>query len=279
MSKNNRTRFESIKKDILKGFKRIYWFSYTFFKYYFFTYKFRLFIKRINKFEISILLPTRERSKKFERFLKSLVLTCNDLSRIELLLLIDEDDKEINDYKNIIKKNSFSKLNIKLLIKNLATHAKRNNYLAKISNGNIIFPVNDDMIFVSLNWDTNIDKEFSKLNMNKPYSLWIRSNIKYSYLHCDYPIINKSWYEKLGYVGSENFNFWYLDTWICDLGFRSGKFIITPNIKVDQLSANRIDQEIDQTHLRNINSDKGEKDFKIWKNTVEERKRDSKLLQ
>ena len=39
------------------------------------------------------------------------------------------------------------------------------------------------------------------------------------------------------------------------------------------------DQEIDQTHLRNINSDKGEKDFKIWKNTVEERKRDSKLLQ
>ena len=55
--------------------------------------------------------------------------------------------------------------------------------------------------------------------------------------------------------------------------------IITPNIKVDQLSANRIDQEIDQTHLRNINSDKGEKDFKIWKNTVEERKRDSKLLQ
>ena len=36
MSKNNRTRFESIKKDILKGFKRIYWFSYTFFKVLFF---------------------------------------------------------------------------------------------------------------------------------------------------------------------------------------------------------------------------------------------------
>ena len=61
--------------------------------------------------------------------------------------------------------------------------------------------------------------------------------------------------------------------------FDDGKFIITPNIKVDQLSANRLDQEIDQTHLRNINSDKGEKDLQIWKNTVEERKRDSKLLE
>ena len=43
----------------------------------------------------------------------------------------------------------------------MPSHAKRNNYLAKLSTGNIIFPVNDDMIFVSLNWDTNIDKEFS----------------------------------------------------------------------------------------------------------------------
>ena len=64
MAKNSRTRLESIKKDILKGFKRIYWFSYTFIKYYFFTIKFRLFNKKINKFKISILLPTRERSKK-----------------------------------------------------------------------------------------------------------------------------------------------------------------------------------------------------------------------
>ena len=246
-------------------------------KVLFFTYKFRLFIKRINKFEISILLPTRERSKKFERFLNSLVLTCNDLSRIELLLLIDEDDKEINDYKNIIKKY-FRKLNIKLLIKNLATHAIRNNYLAKKCSGEIIFPINDDMIFVSNNWDIKIDQEFSKLNMKNPFCLWIKSNIKYQYLHCDYPIINRSWYEKLKYVGSENFNFWYLDTWICDLSMRSGLYLVTPNIIVDQLSANRIKTEVDNTHLRNINSSKGEKDLKIWHKTKKERILHSKFL-
>jgi len=276
--KKKRSIYQSIKKDIVKGIKRIYWFNYTLIKYYFLTIKFKFLKKKINKFKISILLPTRERSKKFDRLLKSLISTCSDQSRIEILLLIDEDDSELELYKEILKKNIFNKITFKLFIKNLETHAIRNNFLVKGSSGEIIFPINDDMIFVTNDWDNVIDKEFSKINNDYPYCLWIRSNIKYRYLHCDYPIINKSWYKRLGYVGSENFNFWYLDTWICDLSFRSGKFIASPDIKVDQLSANRIEKEIDETHLRNINSDKGDKDFDIWNNTKEERVKDAKLL-
>ncbi len=276
--KKKRSIYQSIKKDIVKGIKRIYWFNYTLIKYYFLTIKFKILKKKVNKFKISILLPTRERSKKFDRLLKSLISTCSDQSRIEILLLIDEDDSELNIYKEILKKNIFNKITFKLFIKNLQTHAIRNNFLVKDSSGEIIFPINDDMIFVTNDWDNVIDKEFSKINNDYPYCLWIRSNIKYRYLHCDYPIINKSWYKRLGYVGSENFNFWYLDTWICDLSFRSGKFIASPYIKVDQLSANRIENEIDETHLRNINSDKGDKDFDIWNNTKEERVKDAKLL-
>ena len=276
--KKKRSIYQSIKKDIVKGIKRIYWFNYTLIKYYFLTIKFKILKKKVNKFKISILLPTRERSKKFDRLLKSLISTCSDQSRIEILLLIDEDDSELNIYKEILKKNIFNKITFKLFIKNLQTHAIRNNFLVKASSGEIIFPINDDMIFVTNDWDNVIDKEFSKINNDYPYCLWIRSNIKYRYLHCDYPIINKSWYKRLGYVGSENFNFWYLDTWICDLSFRSGKFIASPYIKVDQLSANRIENEIDETHLRNINSDKGDKDFDIWNNTKEERVKDAKLL-
>ena len=181
-------------------------------------------------------------------------------------------------YKDIINKDDFKPLKFNLIIKNLKTHAIRNNYLAKLSQGDIIFPINDDMIFITEKWDSVIDIEFSKIDMVNPFCLWIKSNIKYRYLHCDYPIINKSWYKRLGYVGSENFNFWYLDTWICDLSMRSGKYIVTPSIKVDQLSANRIKDEIDETHLRNINSDKEEKDYNIWNQTKDERLKHAKLL-
>ncbi len=276
--KEKKSIYQSIKKDFFKGFKRLYFYTYTISKYYYLSLKFRYSKKKIKKYKISILLPTRERSKKFNRMLNTLINTCNDISRIEILLLIDEDDKEKNLYKQILQEKIYEKLNIKIIIKDLKTHAIRNNFLAKMCNGEIIFPINDDMIFVSKKWDEVIDKEFSKNDQNHPFCLWIKSNVKYRYLHCDYPIINREWYNRLGYVGSENFNFWYLDTWICDLSILSGRYIATPDITVDQLSANRFQKEIDDTHLRNINSDIGNKDLRIWNETKKERLDHSKLL-
>lgn len=278
MNKKKRTISQSIKKDILKGFKRIYFYLYTSIKYYLISTKAYFLRKNKQKFKISLLLPTRERAKKFERLLISLIDTCEDKKRIEILLLLDEDDKEILEYENIINKDIFKPIKFSVITKNLNTHAIRNNYLASLSSGDIIFPINDDMIFISNKWDDQIDSEFSKIDMRNPFCVWIKSNIKYRYLHCDYPIVNKSWYKKLGYIGSENFNFWYLDTWICDLSIRSGLYLITPNIVVDQLSANRLKGEVDETYLRNINSDKEEKDNKIWDQTKDERIKHAKQL-
>ncbi len=278
MNKKKRTISQSIKKDILKGFKRIYFYLYTTIKYYLISTKAYFLRKNKQKFKISLLLPTRERAKKFERLLISLIDTCEDKKRIEILLLLDEDDKEISEYENIINKDIFKPIKFSVITKNLNTHAIRNNYLASLSSGDIIFPINDDMIFISNKWDDQIDSEFSKIDMRNPFCVWIKSNIKYRYLHCDYPIVNKSWYKKLGYIGSENFNFWYLDTWICDLSIRSGLYLITPNIVVDQLSANRLKGEVDETYLRNINSDKEEKDNKIWDQTKDERIKHAKQL-
>ena len=222
-----------------------------------------------------MLCPTRERSLKFNRLLKSLKDNCFDLSRIELLLLLDENDKEIDRYKKIILDKNFK---ISLFIKNLRTHAERNNFLASKSTGKIIFPINDDMIFVSKNWDLKIDEEFSKIDSSIPYCLWIDSGKKYRYLHCDFPIINKLWYERLGYVGSEHFNFWYLDTWICDLSFKSGKFIVSDKIAVSQYSANTYENEVDNTYLKNIKDNIPGKDYQIWKNTDNDRYKDAKKL-
>jgi len=278
MIKKKRTILQSIKKDILKGFKRFYFFLYTILKYNLISIKAFIFKKEIQTFKISLLLPTRERSKKFERLLISLVKTCKNLSRIEILLLLDEDDKEILEYKNIMNKDAFKSLKFSLITKDLKTHAIRNNHLAKLSKGDIIFPIGDDMIFITEKWDRLIDIEFSKIDMLNPFCLWIKSNIKYRYLHCDYPIVNKSWYRRLGYVGSEYFNFWYFDTWICDLSMRSGQYIATPKIKVDQLSANRFKNEVDETYLRNINTDKEEKDYIIWNQTKDLRIKHSRLL-
>ena len=268
--------YQSIKKDIRKGIRRLFWFFYTNIKYKFLTINFND-KKNLKEFKISILLPTRERSIKFKRMLDSLIRTCKNIYRIELLILLDEDDREFNKYEEIIKDAKYKNLKSKIYIINLPSHAKRNNYLATKSTGEILFPFNDDVIFMSQNWDIEIDLEFSKIK-NRPYSLWINSGQKYLYLHSDFPVVNRIWYEKLGYVGSEFFNFWYLDTWICDLGLRSKKFLISKKIKLYQYSANTINEEVDSTHLKNIKNDIPKKDEIIWLETENERKKDAKLL-
>jgi len=275
--KKKRSIYESLNKDFKKGIKRFFWFSYTTIKYSILSLMFYLYKKKISSYKISLLLPTRERSQKFERMLNSLILTSFNKSRLEILLLLDENEPEINSYKKIVENNS-QKINIKIIIQNLSTHALRNNYLASKSNGDILFPINDDLIFISKNWDNYLDLEFSKININKPNCLWIDSGKKYNYLHTDFPIINRSWYERLGYVGSEYFNFWYLDAWICDLSFKSKKFLVSRKIKVNQLSADTFQNECDNTFLKNKRNGIPEKDFVIWKNTESKRKLDAKKL-
>ena len=110
MIKKKRTIFQSIKKDISKGLKRIFYFVFTKIKYHYITAKACFFKKEKKKFKISLLLPTRERSKKFERLLTSLVETCQDIYRIEMkkkdyihyalsILLAEKNLKKIKDIK------------------------------------------------------------------------------------------------------------------------------------------------------------------------------------
>ena len=275
--KPKKTLYQSIKKDLIKGLRRSYWFSYTKTKYFIFSL-IKFFKKKQNtKLLISLLLPTRERSKKFIRLLNSINETCLFKERLNLLLLIDEDDKEIDLYKKIIKFSEYKNLNIKIYIKSLETHAQRNNFLARKSLDKIIFPINDDIIFKTTAWDTVIDNEFSKFG-NQPYCLWVNSGLKYNYLHCDFPIINREWFNRLGYVGSEFFRFWFLDSWICDLSLRSKKFLITNKIKIFQFSAHTIKNEVDETHLKNLKNDIPTDDLNTWNNTVKYRITDSKKL-
>ena len=191
--------------------------------------------------------------------------------------MVDKNDPEINKYFDLIK-DFKKKLDIKIYFENFTTHAIRNNFLAKKSSGEIIFPANDDMVFLTDGWDNLLDIEFSKNLKNEPFCVWVNSGNKYPYLFCHFPIINRFWYETLGYVGCELFNFWYLDTWICDLAKRSNQFIFANKIKFKEFNAQANKDELDNTYLRNIADNKMVKDIEIWENSVSERIKDANKL-
>ena len=277
VSKNKKNILKSIIKELKTTSKKIYWkFSFNI-SYFYKSSIFSILKKDIKINKISILIPTRERALKFERFISSIIENTQNIKRCEILVLIDDDDPEKNNYLKLIDELK-KKVDIKMYNQNLNTHAKRNNFLAKVSSGQILFPANDDMIFVTKNWDYLLDVEFSKNSKNKPFCVWVNSGNKYPYLFCHFPIINRVWYNTLGYVGCELFNFWYLDTWICDLAKRSNQFIYSSKIKFKEFNAQSNIEELDNTYLRNISDNKLEKDIEIWEKSIYQRINEAKKL-
>ena len=95
-------------------------------------------------------------------------INTNNLERIQVLILIDENEINKQDYISYI--NSLSnEMNIKLFIKNEKTHNLRNNFLANKVFSDLYFPLNDDVIFTMKGWDSYIDEIASIIPHNKPF--------------------------------------------------------------------------------------------------------------
>tara|TARA_B100001540_G_scaffold314750_1_gene340373 strand:- start:98 stop:940 length:843 start_codon:yes stop_codon:yes gene_type:complete len=276
--KHNRNKLQSLVKDIKKGFSRLYWFSYTFLKYYYFNLKFKLKKKKIINYGISVLVPTKNRSLKFKRMIETLINKKSKDFDIELLILFDENESEISSYLKTIE--IYKKyIDISFFHKNFVRNSERINFLATKSKHQIILLINDDLNFCLENWNKVICKEFSKINMKKPFSLWLATDdVKYKYFHSNFPVINKTWHDKLGYHSpSKYFQHWWSDNWICDLGKKSGKFLISKEIFFTHYNKFQKNQ-LDSLYVENENKRNGKKDYDNWLKLNSVRKTDAKKL-
>ena len=278
IKKSNRSFYESLLKDLLKGFNRLYWFLKTYIKYHLLTIKYFLLGNKIKKHKISLLLPTKLRSIKFKNLVSSLLDKTSNDYEIELLILLDENEEQLNDYLKII--NSIKNFKISYYLKNFSTNLQRINFLAEKSNFDLILAINDDIEFTLSDWNKRVAIEFSKINMDKPFSLWLRSDdVKYKYFHSNFPVINRSWYKKLSYHSPEKyFSHWWADNWICDLGKKSGKFLITHEIFIKHFNQFHLVNQKDKTYLDNQKKRNGEIDLENWNKYNYIRKDDANLL-
>ena len=226
LKKNKKTLFKSVSKELGVFFKKIYWFFYTNLKYYLRTYVVNQ--KREVDNNISLIMITKNRSKIFEETLNLIESNTNNLNKLQILALIDEDEIESKKYHEIVKKK-ITKLNIKLIVKNIKKNTSKINYLSKISSGDLLFACTDDMHLVK-NWDIFVNYEANKFKIDEPFCIWIKEiGFKYPYLHSNALIINKTWFEKCQFYLSEYFFHYYADNWLCDICRGSGKFIISKN--------------------------------------------------
>lgn len=95
---------------------------------------------------ISVILPTRKRTNQLALFLDSLVKHCVAVDKVEVVLLVDDDDLESIDFVY----NKISCVKIITSRQNMGAY----NYIgAQRSTGDVIFLANDDVEVQTHGWD------------------------------------------------------------------------------------------------------------------------------
>ena len=148
--------------------------------------------------KISILLPTRENTSYLEKAINSILDKSHNSNEIEILLAINNNDIETI---NFLGKLNLSKINYKHILveegEGYFDAASRLNKLAEISEGDILFSFNDDMIMKTDNWDKILRNRVNELPVDKIFTLYPAHNQKNDNWPIA-PIITREWYNVIG---------------------------------------------------------------------------------
>lgn len=99
--------------------------------------------------KISLLLPTRGRLALVQRFFNSVIDTASDLSRIEIILCVDDDDVDSHTIDH-------EKLRITRIIGPRSSMGAYNSTCYRAATGDIMVLVNDDLIMGTKGWDDKL---------------------------------------------------------------------------------------------------------------------------
>ena len=189
--------------------------------------------------KFSILICTRNRVALLLKALKSISKNTKNKKLIEVLIAIDEDDKNSILF---IKKNK-KKFNflIKSIIckkgKGYRENPKRLKKLINISSGQFFIYFADDMTIDTKNWDINLDKKIKSLPKDQLYLLTTKHNQgNKNWPLCQ--IISQKWYK----ITKKFANCYETDTELMIISSNIMRYYICENIKIVHNQISRKDE-------------------------------------
>ena len=236
-------------------------------------------IEQDNKIKISILTPSRSRPSRLKTFILSVFKTSFLPERLEFLNYIDDDDPDIQLYKETeeeIRKISHNKIVFKNFYQKPMSVSRSWNILASNCTGDIMIMGNDDLIYQTQNWDKILIEETRKFK-DEIYLMWFDDGVK-KHNHANFPIISRKWYETLGYFTPGCFNFGFNDTWLFELGLNVKRAHYIDTVKISHNTFKQDKTLWDSTYARNRTKERGnlyEKDREVWLNTHFDRVRET----
>ena len=231
--------------------------------------------------KISLICPTRERTKMLDRLVKNIfnkgTSNLNDEGHFELLLIVDNDDSKTKDfYPKKLKKYA----TIKLISRERSTFFNRDymTFGAQNSSGDLIWGIGDDMEIVTDNWDQILINKiniFEKLVsdgvLSNNFYGWSRYDFAYlinidcgdgdfqidKFCRCSFPIITREAFQKLNFFTPPEWKFWGADYGLGEIYRKCGRVFSMHELKVVHWShKNNNKKYIREKDIINSNSQK-----------------------
>jgi hypothetical protein len=205
--------------------------------------------------QLSVLCPTRGRSRWLAALLRSMDRTAYAGGRVEVLCYVDADDPDLTRYRELFEQAGrwFPRLGSCRMICGEPVGVPRAwNELAAAAHGDYLLMANDDQLYIDYGWDLALDQAITRLAGAHPdevLCLYFESG-QYGQDAPDFPIISRPWYEQLGYYAPTMFQQWAAEKWIFDIAGRIGRVFPVPGVFVEHRHYQDYKAPFDATYQR-----------------------------
>lgn len=208
--------------------------------------------------KISLILPYRDQYALLAQLIDSIMVTTADLSSIEMVLAVDNDDE-------VMKKNSgiYERIYpfMKFHFTEKSDHFVRDyfNFAASRATGRYIICINADSIFKTKDWDTFVYEAMdraSKTDGDDIHLGLIRDGINRHHEDPLYPnftswvTVSKQSVDSLGYLYYEKYKMWGVDHFIADVYKKIGRLVTLTHVFIDHCNIHTGQRPADENHAK-----------------------------
>jgi len=170
---------------------------------------------------ISIVVPSRNRPDNLTRLVKSLKDTSSNFDNLDIILRLDDDDKDLAEYKKRL--DGYKNINILVDGKreNLSDLWDECYYATKHP---LVMMCADDVVFRTKNWDKILNNRMP--NPDKTLYLAWCDDKNQGPLIPTLPIMSKAWIDSIGYFVPRDYVCDFCDVHIHEIARRLQKFNI-----------------------------------------------------
>ena len=180
--------------------------------------------------KISLIIPTRKRVSNVKRLIESVYNTAQDISNVQLMFYVDDDDTDTVSFFEKEKSNpKFTHLiDTKIIVEpRQERFGESNNVLYRACDGDILMLGADDIVLRTKNWDHTVIEEFAKYP-DQLALIFGYDGIQPPGTLATHSFVSRRSCDILNYATPGDFGYNYADNWMTELYREIDRLIYLP---------------------------------------------------